>query len=309
MDSVKKLTKISILITTFNRCVILKQCLDSLLKQDYPKELLEIIVLDDASSDATAKEIPVYLENARNKYSCAVSFLQNRENKGIIYGRWLLGNKFSATSEMILFLDDDAYLEDEHTLSLLTNYILDNPKTGIIGPRFVYEDNPLKTAHSANFINPWTARYKSKESNSPLSCDWLHSICLLTTKDAFTKTGGFWPNYYVAHAEVDFCLRVKNNGFQVIYYPGVKVRHAEKVHPIKRERLYYLYRNKLLLVHRNFPFFRKFLASTLITLFGLPIYLAESINYHKGFDFVELGLIVLSVWHGLIRREGPLKYK
>ena len=306
MDNVKKLPKISVLVTTFNRCDILKRCLNSVLNQDYPKELLEIVVLDDASSDTTPKEIPAFLENTKNINLCAVSFLQNKENMGIIYGRWLLANKMASDSEMALFLDDDAYLEQKNSLSLLVSYVLDNPATGIIGPRFVYEDEPLKTAHSANFINPWTARYKSRESNQPMSCDWLYSICLLATKEALTKTGGFWPDYYVTHAEVDFCLRVKNSGLRVIYYPAVQVRHKEKTNPIKRERLYYLYRNKLILISRNFALLNKVTATIFILTLGLPRYIFESIRAHGKIFFPEIKLIFLSIWRGLKGKSGRL---
>ena len=41
MDNVKKLPKISVLVTTFNRCEILKHCLSSVLTQDYPTDLLD----------------------------------------------------------------------------------------------------------------------------------------------------------------------------------------------------------------------------------------------------------------------------
>jgi len=271
--------------------------------QEYSKGLLELIVLDDASSDSTPGEIPRYLQHLKEQGFRDTYFLRNEQNLGIIMGRYILGQRISADSEMILFVDDDAYLEPA-CLRDLVEYMLQCLNVGIIGPRIVYAKNPGQTAHNANFVSPWTGRYRSKDSGEPISCDWVNSTCCLVRKQVLEKTGGFYPGYYIAHAEVDFCLRTKKDGFGVIYFPQAVVQHEVDLRQPKRERLYYLYRNKLILIHRNFPLVRKITALSLILFFGLPKYLLESIKFHKKFVFSELGLIFLSVWHGFLGRIG-----
>lgn len=59
--------RISILIGTHNHCEFLKKCLDSTVAQEYPKNLLELIILDDASTDNTALEIHQYLQNLKRQ--------------------------------------------------------------------------------------------------------------------------------------------------------------------------------------------------------------------------------------------------
>lgn len=192
-------------------------------------------------------------------------------------------------------------------LKTLVEYLLKNPHVGIVGPRIVFAKEPTKTAHGANFVGGWTARYYDKDSAEAINCDWVDPVCLLARSDLIKKTGGFWPGYYRSHEGVDFCLRIKKIGYQVVYDPKTIVQHAVNFVRPSKERLYYLYRNKMLLVHRNFPFFRKIVALFLIVLFGLPKYLLESIRFHKGFVFSELRIIFLSVWDGFLGKTGPME--
>ena len=303
MDPEINFPQVSIVITTYNRCNVLKRCLDAIADSNYPKELLELIVLDDASNDFTPEEIPKYLKQLKEQGIKRTHFFRNEQNLGIIKGRYILSQKVSPGSEMVLFVDDDAYLESE-CLKALVEYMLNHYDVGIVGPRIVYAKNPRQTAHNANFVGGWTAKYWSKDSSQPVACDWVNSTCCLVRKEALEKIGGFYPEYYIAHAEVDFCLRAKKAGFQVVYYPEVIAQHEEDLNQVKRERLYYLYRNKLLLIHRNFPFIRKVTALSFILFFGLPKYLLESVKFHRRFVFAELGLIVLSVWHGFLYKTG-----
>ncbi|MEW6040857.1 MAG: glycosyltransferase family 2 protein, partial [Elusimicrobiota bacterium] len=263
---------ISIVICTFNRCEYLKKCLDSINFQDYPKKFLEIAVLDDASTDGTKKEIPSYLQALKEQGFNEVNYISNEERQGIAVGRWILGNKVSSKSEMALFVDDDAYLE-KNCLVTLVEYMLTHSEVGVTGPRIVYAHNPGKTAHRANFVNSWTAQYSEKDSNVPMTCDWLFTICLLVRSSVLKETGGFYPGFYISHQEVDFCLRVKNKGYSVVYNPNAMVQHHESENQQKRERLYYLYRNKLIIIHRNFTLIKKIFAFLILILLGFPKYL------------------------------------
>jgi len=293
--------KVSIVIATHNRCNALKHCLNSILSQSYPKELLELLILDDASTDSTPKEIPEYLKNVNIKKN---QYFRNEKNLCIITCRHILGEKVYPESEFVLFLDDDAYLEKD-CLKILVEYMIEHKDSGVVGPRIVFAKNPDKTAHSASFVGKWTGRYTEKDSNEPIECDWVNSTCCLVRKSAIEKTGGFYPGFYISHAEADFCLRVKKHGFKVIYNPLTTTQHDVDLSKPKRDRLYYGYRNKMLVINRNFSFIRKIFAFSLILVFGTPKYLLESIRFHKKIVFSELGMIFSSVLDGLTGKTGP----
>jgi glycosyltransferase involved in cell wall biosynthesis len=97
---IEELPFVSIIVPTLNRKVYLRNCLDSLLKLDYPKTKLEIVVVDNGSTDGTTemvhKEFPqvvVVLEKRRN--SC---FARNAGWK-------------NAKGQIIAYTDDDCVVD------------------------------------------------------------------------------------------------------------------------------------------------------------------------------------------------------
>jgi len=91
---------VSIIIPTHNRAGILKESLEKLINQDYPKNLYEIIVVDDGSGDAT-KEI---VENAAKNSPVSIKYLfQKNQGQGIARNFGLRYTK----GKIIIFGQDD----------------------------------------------------------------------------------------------------------------------------------------------------------------------------------------------------------
>src|SRR2546423_1510488 len=91
--------KISIIIITRNRAAYLKECVDSILLQDYPD--FEILIGDNGSTDGTIE----YLQEL-SKRDPRVTVLYNGRNLGSCEGRNLLLQR--ARGELWFIIDDDA---------------------------------------------------------------------------------------------------------------------------------------------------------------------------------------------------------
>lgn len=291
---------ISILMCTRNRGRAAVRCLESLSRQEYPAASLEIAVLDDASTDDTPLLVRAALERVSASGFRGAQLFVNAENMQIAAGRSLLEKKAAPEAEFVCFVDDDADLPPK-TLSFLAGFLRENPDAGAAGPRIAAMSDPRTAVHKANFVS-WNGRYREKDSLEPLDCDWLNSTCLMVRASALGQAGGFYPGFYTAHEEVDFCLRLKRYGWRVVYLPEITVLHDIVPGRTKRERLYYLYRNKFLVFRRNFGLFRFAIASLGTLAFGLPKYLLESLRAGGGRG--EISLILRAVVHGLLGREG-----
>jgi glycosyltransferase involved in cell wall biosynthesis len=104
---------VSVVITTHNRSTLLKRALESVLKQTYTN--LEVIIVDDASTDDTAEIIKRYqLKDER------IQYIRNGQNSGANYSR----NKglMAASGEFIAGLDDDDEFLDNRIELLLMNH-------------------------------------------------------------------------------------------------------------------------------------------------------------------------------------------
>ena len=93
--------KISIIIPTFNRERYLAQAIESALSQDY--ENLEIIVMDNASTDSTAKIVKQYINDSR------ITYVVNENNVGMVRN-WKKALDSYAKGDWFLILSDDDYL-------------------------------------------------------------------------------------------------------------------------------------------------------------------------------------------------------
>jgi GT2 family glycosyltransferase len=297
--------KISVLINTYNRKAALDKTLAALAAQAYPKPEIEILVLDDCGTDGTYEAL-----NARAAEFSALGFgafrtFRNAQNMGIAHGRDLLTKAADPGSEALLYLDDDVYVEKD-TIGALAGRLAGDARCGVVGPRLVYAADPGKTAHCANFVGKWSGRYSEIDAAAETDCDWLNSSCFLVRRGAAARAH-YAAGFYTAHEEVDFCLQLKNAGFAIIYFPLVRAVHDL---PVKgggrRDRLYYLYRNKFLVFRRNFPPVRIFAACLTGLLLGLPRYLLDSVLYNRGINRREIRLIFKAVTDGLAGREGKI---
>lgn len=297
--------KLSVLISTYNRQEQLFKTLAALLGQAYPLSEMELAVVDDAGDDGSYEALSARRAELRSLGFRDVKILRNEANRGIAFVRARLTAEASPESEALLFLDDDVYLEKD-TIPALVDCLKKGAERGVAGPRLVYASDPQKTAHCANFVGRWTGRYSELDASAETECDWLNSSCFLVRRSALA--GVAYPEeFYTAHEEVDFCLQVGRAGYKLVYFPLVKAVHDLPPSGAgRRGRLYYLYRNKLLLFKRNFPAARAFTATLLALVLGLPRYLFESVVYNRGVNRAEIGLIFRALADGLAGRGGKL---
>ena len=74
----EKLPLLSILISAFNEETVISSKIDSLLETDYPKELLQIFIGSDDSTDRTNEIVSSY----REKYPDLIQFFPFKERRG-----------------------------------------------------------------------------------------------------------------------------------------------------------------------------------------------------------------------------------
>ncbi len=222
--------KLSVIIVNFNTKGFLKECIGNLRCE---KPGLEIIVVDNSSTDGsfamTQKEFPEVI-------------LIGRENKGLAagYNRGLE----KATGDYVLFLGADAYPKGE-VLQGLTHYMETHPEVGIATPKLVLRNGVIDWDCHRGFPTPWAAFthfsrlnrlfFKSKVFNQYflgyLDFETSHEIDLCIShfmfvrRSVFEKVGLWDEGFFVYGEDVDFCYRVKEAGWKVMYLPQWEVLH------------------------------------------------------------------------------------
>ncbi|TXS35448.1 glycosyltransferase family 2 protein, partial [Streptomyces sp. uw30] len=119
---------ISVVIATHNRCELLRRCLDSLLRMEYPGSAFEVIVVDNAPADDAAEQLVREAYSPRVRYVREpVAGLARARNRGLT----------AARGGIVAFTDDDT-LVDSRWLSALAEAFSGNQAigcvTGLIAP-------------------------------------------------------------------------------------------------------------------------------------------------------------------------------
>jgi GT2 family glycosyltransferase len=212
--------EISVLLVLFNRAELTFQCLRSLTENHGGS--LEIIIVDNASSDETTMLLD-RIDGA--------TIIRNTENLHFILGSNQAAAK--ARGRYILFLNNDAQVLPG-TIRAAVNCIESSPDIGAVGARLILPDGSLQEAGSIVWHDGSCIGYgRGEDPLSPMymfrrDVDYCSGAFLLTKRDLFNRLGGFQELYRPAYyEETDFCARLWENGFRVVYEPDAAVLHYE----------------------------------------------------------------------------------
>ncbi|ODS31316.1 MAG: putative glycosyl transferase [Candidatus Scalindua rubra] len=297
---------VSIIIPTLNRKRDIIKCLHFLRRLEYPKKHMEVIIWDNGSMDGTQAEVNRIFKEMEKDGWKGLNMIQSEENLGGFTSRDELFKRIDTNADYVLNIDDDVFLSSD-SLTILMRTLQDHSEAGIIGPRTVYEWKPDETAHGAGFVNLWLGRYGEIDAISLIECDYVIGCCMLIKSEVVSKLKGFDRDYYTSHGEVDFCLRARKKGYKIFYDPGVVVRHNVARGGTKTlERIYYLYRNKLVVIRKNATLLQKVTSLSLYTIFWVPKMIMDSMWFHRGIKLDEWLVMLKAVRHAIINRVGKV---
>ncbi len=141
-----------------------------------------------------------------------------------------------AHGQYLFFLNNDIELLEKDTLKEMLSYV-QRPEVGICGARLLYPDEVIQHAGvvmgfggiaGAAFIgihdkeNTYMHRAKCVQDYSAVT-----AACLLTKRSVFEAVGGFEESLAVAFNDVDYCMKVRALGLQVVYNPYALCHHYE----------------------------------------------------------------------------------
>ena len=211
----------SIIIVTWNTAEITKKCVETINKY-LPNSA--IIVVDNGSKDNTVE----LLRPFKN-----VKIVENHANLGFAKAN-NIGLKYTNT-DYIVFMNSDIELLDSSLLEMI-NYLQQNPKIGIIGPKFLNPDltpqasvfppqTPLN-AFKEFWLNQKEAysKYIPKGDN-PSKVSYISGGFIVVKKDFFLKIGQWNEKYFFYFEDMDLCRQIKQFGKDIVFYPKCQVIH------------------------------------------------------------------------------------
>lgn len=233
------MVKLSIIVLSFNTKDLTVSCVASIIRQ-YKTQLengeFEIIVVDNASTDATTSEIrnkTIQLLSGREFEARNIKVIENKENYGFAKGN-NIGTKH-ASGQYVFFLNSDTQMLDRGLISMI-DFFDRHKNIGIIGAKFANSDGSAQASTGIFYNLPalvlmllGVERFGLLRQNPLRICqvDWVSGGAMLTRKDLFEKLEGFDENFFMYVEDMELCFRAKKEGFATYFYPQVTIAHKQ----------------------------------------------------------------------------------
>jgi GT2 family glycosyltransferase len=238
---------ISIIVVNYNTT----QSTITLIKSigEYTKSQLELIVVDNGSQPNESETI----SNSNDD----LIIVRSEENLGFSGGN-NLGIKIAKGSHL-LFLNSDTTLPDRNLPYTLRDSLTKNPKAGMISPLIYFEGSENKLQYAGTTKGKgYTGRFKTSkklpENKGTIVTDLPHGAAMMVKRTVIDSVGLMPEIYFLYYEEIEWATRIRKKGYSVLLDTSNFVVHAASLTMRKTNtaKAYYLYRNRILFMRRNY---------------------------------------------------------
>lgn len=227
---------ISFVILTWNSSGYIANCLTSILESMQNSAFsYEVFVVDNGSTDGTV----AILKDYQVRFGDLLEPIFLDHNTGTTYPRNLAIKR--SNGKYIAVMDSDVQLKNE-TISGLVSALESDRHIGLAAPRLVYANGALQKSFD-QFPTLWRKLYRflflkkmeQNESDSgvslvPVEIDYAISAFWLLRREVVEKVGLLDEKIFYAPEDVDYCLRIWQRGYKILFVPNVyAIHHAQEI--------------------------------------------------------------------------------
>lgn len=228
---VKGNPKVSIIIPNKDSVKLLRNCINSILKLTTYKNY-EIVVVENNSTEAKTFD---YYETIQKLEKVRVI---KYPEKGFNYSKIInFGVKNCEDSEFVVQLNSDTELLTNNWLEKFIGFA-QREDVGAVGARLYYEDKSIQHAGigvgicdlAANLLTNTPRNFHAYFGRECLTQDLsaVTGACLFSRRSIYEEVGYMdEENFAVAFNDVDFCLKIRQKGYLIVYNPYVEFMHYE----------------------------------------------------------------------------------
>ncbi len=265
-----KKKKILAVVVTYNRKELLSECIEALLKQEC--DFLDVLIVDNASTDGTRRYIDKYIKNKRVLYENTGSNIGGAG--GFNYG---MKKGVELGYDYIWLMDDDTIVKKDSLTNLLKadEYLKGN--YGFLSSRTLWIDE------SICLMNKQKEKLFQKKSKYP-KIRFASFVSFFVKTSVIKEVGLPIKDFFIWSDDVEYSMRIQKK------YNCYLVEDSEVIHKTKSnigpniakdderiDRYYYLFRNEMYIAKHN-SILRKFYMLAVIIVLSLRV-IFKSKNY------------------------------
>lgn len=221
---------VSIIIPNKDETETLKKCLDAIAKSSY--ENYEVIIVENNSTEEETFSLYKKIESDKIR----VVYYPDAFNYSKLNN---FGASYANGTYYILMNNDIEVIETNWIEQMLSN--CERREVGVVGARLYYPDNTIQHAGlvvgvggslrgiGANLYQGMRRERSGYMHRAAIQMNYsaVTAALLMVKKEVYDKVNGFEEELSVAFNDVDFCLRVREAGYLIVYDPRVEAYHYE----------------------------------------------------------------------------------
>ncbi len=239
---------LSLIILNYNTKDWLKNCLTSIFQYIDETMKIEIIVVDNASTDGSSKMVLQEFPQ--------VKLIQSQENGGFAKGN-NLGIKV-AKGTYIMLLNSDTEFTEKTDLVAMIQYMNTHKRAGVMTPRLELSDGSLDLASHRGEPTPWAAfsffsklerMFPNSKKFAQYHQTWkdftlVHEIdacsgaAMLVRASLLSKIGLLDEQFFMYAEDLDWCKRFRKAGYKVVYFPHSIIIHHKYKSGLQKEKAF-----------------------------------------------------------------------
>jgi GT2 family glycosyltransferase len=254
---------VSIITVNFNQTEVTISLLKSLREITYKN--IEVFVVDNASKENPYLKIKELFPE--------VKVILSKVNLGFAGGNNLAIEQ--AKGKYMMFLNNDTEVKPDFLEPLVEVMEKDN-HVGICSSKLIFYTQPdtIQFAGSSPLhpikIQSFAVGYGQKDSekySQTVETALAHGAAMLVRSEAISKAGKMPEEYFLYYEEIDWCERIKKEGFKIMFVPDSVVLHKESISIGKQSfiQVFYKTRNRILLARKLRKGFEKIISLAYLT--------------------------------------------
>lgn len=220
---------VTIIVPTRDAVVLLRRCVESVIAGTRYAQF-EVLVVDNGSQDPAAR---AYLDELSARGPIRVL----RDERAFNFSALNNMAEGHARGEVLCLLNNDTEVMSPDWLNEMVGQLLQE-KVGVVGAKLYYPDGRIQHAGDvvgvggvANHLHAYLEQGECGYENRAVVAQDLSAVtaaCLVTWRSLYRELGGLDEVHLpVAFNDVDYCLRVREAGYRVVWTPHAELYHHE----------------------------------------------------------------------------------
>jgi GT2 family glycosyltransferase len=316
-------TKLSIIVISYNTCKYTLNCIKSIYEAT-TDQLFEIILVDNASTDDTVRSV--------KRDFPEVQIIVNEKNLG--YSAAVNVGAKTADGNFLILSNNDVIYHYNSINNLITG-LRKYPRIGAAGPQQEYPNGNWQYCYGnlpgiilglKKFFLVYhleltfkSLLYNIIRHTQRKHVGYIDGAVMAIRKEAYTQVGGFDEDYFFYTEEADFCKRLKDNCWEVVFLPSATVMHLRGAssgeESVKQKNIEMLISSKVLFCKKHLSkattkfYIRSeiFSTSLLMIFWTLLRFFSSGQTLKNASNKVLINKLILSEWRRNSRGLKPIK--